>query len=103
MWSVRLFLQEWTFGSTSIQKLVYHISTITMLLRLKLRMSWKAPARIVPREGARIALGQTAAGRYLKVVYVPDSDPNSVFVITAFELNGRPLQAYKRRRKRKPS
>jgi len=55
------------------------------------------------RHGARIALGQTTAGRYLRVVYVPDPDPNSVFVITAFELKGRPLQAYKRRRKRKPS
>ena len=55
------------------------------------------------RDGARIALGQTAAGRYLRVVYVPDPDPNSVFVITAVELMGRPLQAYKRRRKRKPS
>lgn len=55
------------------------------------------------RDGARIALGQTTAGRYLRVVYVPDPNPNSVFVITAFELKGRPLQAYKRRRKRKPS
>ena len=32
--------------------------------------------------GARIALGQTTAGRYLRVVYVPDPIPNAVFVIT---------------------
>jgi hypothetical protein len=34
------------------------------------------------KNGARQALGQTAAGRFLRVIYVPDPDPNSVFVIT---------------------
>jgi Domain of unknown function (DUF4258) len=53
------------------------------------------------QEGSRIALGQTAAGRYLRIVYVPDPKPNSTFVITAYELKGKPLTAYKRRRKRK--
>ena len=53
------------------------------------------------REGSRVAIGQTAAGRYLRVIYVPDSVPDSVFVITAYELNGRPLLAYRRRRKKK--
>ena len=53
------------------------------------------------REGSRIALGQTVGGRYLKVIYVPESDPDSVFVITAYELHGLPLKAYKRRRKKK--
>ena len=53
------------------------------------------------REGSRIALGQTVGGRYLKVIYVTDSDPESVFVITAYELQGLPLKAYKRRRKKK--
>lgn len=53
------------------------------------------------REGARVALGQTHAGRYLRVIYVPDPQPNSVFVITAYELRGRPLAAYRRRRRRR--
>jgi len=53
------------------------------------------------REGARIALGQTNAGRYLRVVYVPDPEPESVFVITAFDLTGKPLTAYKRRRRKR--
>lgn len=52
-------------------------------------------------EGARIALGQTDAGRYLRVVYVPDPEPASVFVITAYNLEGKPLTAYKRRRRSK--
>jgi len=53
-------------------------------------------------EGSRIALGQTTSGRYLRVVYVPDPEPDSVFVITAYTLEGKALTAYKRRRVRKP-
>ena len=51
------------------------------------------------REGSRIALGQTASGKYLRVVYVPE--PDSVFVITAFELTGKPLVAFRKRRRKK--
>ena len=29
------------------------------------------------REGCRIALGQTGSGRYLRVIYVPDPEPES--------------------------
>jgi hypothetical protein len=54
------------------------------------------------REGARVAVGQTRGGRYLRVIYVPDPEPESVFVITAFELGPKPLRALRRRRKRKP-
>ena len=52
-------------------------------------------------DGSRIAIGQTEAGRHLKVIYVPDPIPGSVFVITAYDLVGRPLAAYRRRRRRK--
>jgi hypothetical protein len=37
-------------------------------------------------EGSRIAIGQSSAGRYLRVIYVPDPEPDSVFVITAYTL-----------------
>ncbi len=53
------------------------------------------------REGSRVAMGQTRAGRYLRVIYVPDPEPDSVFVITAYELKGKPLTAYRRRRRRR--
>lgn len=46
---------------------------------------------------ARIKLGRTVAGRYLQVIYVPDDDPDSVFVITAYELHGKAKKAYRRR------
>lgn len=52
------------------------------------------------KENARIAIGQSRTGRYLRVVYVPDPEPDSVFVITAYELVGKPLKAYRRRRRR---
>lgn len=51
------------------------------------------------RNNSRIALGQTGAGRYLQVVYVPDSDRLSVFVVTAYDLKGKALAAYRRRRR----
>jgi hypothetical protein len=31
------------------------------------------------REGSRIAIGQTEAGRYVRVIYVPDPEPDSIF------------------------
>ena len=52
-------------------------------------------------DDARIAVGQTDAGRHLRVVYVPDQIPQSVFVVTAYDLVGKPLAAYRRRRRRK--
>ena len=51
-------------------------------------------------EGSRVALGQTEAGRYLKVIYVPDPEPGSVFVITAYDLGPTALKALRRRRKK---
>lgn len=52
-------------------------------------------------DGARIAVGQTRAGRYLRVIYIPDPEPGSVFVITAYDLRGKPLSAYRKRRRKK--
>ena len=53
------------------------------------------------KENSRIAVGQTKAGRYLRVIYAPDPEPDSVFVITAYEVVGKPLKAYRRRRRRR--
>jgi hypothetical protein len=52
-------------------------------------------------KNSRMKLGQTAAGRYLQVIYVPDEDPESVFVITAYELRGKARTAYRRRQRRR--
>jgi hypothetical protein len=53
------------------------------------------------QDGARVAVGRTEEGRYIRVIYVPDPEPGSVFVVTAYELRGKPLVAYKRRRRKK--
>jgi hypothetical protein len=53
------------------------------------------------REGSRVAIGRTSGGRYLRVIYVPDPEPDSIFVITAYELRGKSLTTYRRRRRRK--
>lgn len=53
------------------------------------------------RNGARVAVGRTRGGRYLRVIYVPDPKPDHVFVVTAYELRGKPLTAYRRRMRRK--
>ena len=53
------------------------------------------------RDGSRIALGQSAGGRYLRVIYVPDDDYAGVFVVTAYPLQGKPLKAFRRREKRR--
>ena len=57
------------------------------------------PGEDKPNRGqTRIAIGQTRGGRYLRVIYTLDPDPDSVLVITAYELRGQPLAAYRRRR-----
>ena len=54
------------------------------------------------REGSRVALGRTRTGRYLRVIYVPDAVPDSVFVITAYQLGPKALRALRRRQRRRP-
>ena len=52
-------------------------------------------------EGTRTAIGQTEGGRYLRVVYIPDGEFDSVFVITAFDLAKKALLAYRKRMRRR--
>lgn len=52
-------------------------------------------------DDSRVAVGQTEAGRYVRVIYVPDPEPDSVFVITAYDLGPKALKALRRRRHRR--
>lgn len=58
-----------------------------------------APLRLRGKAGAYTALGQTSAGRYLRVIYRKET-AGGVFVITAYNLTGKALKAYRRRRRR---
>jgi hypothetical protein len=53
-------------------------------------------------KGSRMKLGRTSAGRYLQIVYVPHEDAEGLFVITAYELQGKAKKAFRRRQRRKP-
>ena len=53
------------------------------------------------RNDSRIAIGQTGEGRYLRVIYIPDLVPDSVFVITAYELGPKAKRAIRRRKRKK--
>src|SRR5271163_4478595 len=47
---------------------------------------------------SRRKIGQTSAGRYLQIFYVPDEDADSVFLITAYEPRGKAKKAFRRRK-----
>ena len=51
--------------------------------------------------GSRVAVGRARSGRYVRVIYVPDPEPGSLFVITAYPLGPKTLRALRRRRKKK--
>ena len=53
------------------------------------------------RDNSRAAIGQTRVGRYLRVIYLRDPQPDSVFVLTAYDLKGKPLTAYRRRQRQR--
>jgi len=53
------------------------------------------------RDGSRVSVGQTRDGRYLRVIYVPDSTPGSIFVITAYDLGPKARLALRRRLRKK--
>jgi hypothetical protein len=53
------------------------------------------------RGDSRVRFGQTWAGRYLKVIYVPDKEGDNTFVITAYNLKGKEMKAFRRRQRRK--
>ena len=50
---------------------------------------------------SRIVIGRTTASRLLKVICVPDDDGAGVFVVTAYDLVGKPLRAHHRRMRKR--
>ena len=88
----------------------FHIERDTGLPHIHAHGVWESEVREILRrpgedrpgaEDSRVAIGQTSAGRYLRVIYVPDPEPEGVFVITAYELTGGALTAYRRRRRKR--
>lgn len=46
---------------------------------------------------SQVLVGQTARGRFLRVIISLDADHSGVFVITAYDLTGKPRKALRRR------
>ncbi len=60
------------------------------------------PSEDLPaRQGARSIIGRTDGGRIIRIICVRDPSPGSIFVVTAYELTGRQLAAFKRRRRKR--
>jgi hypothetical protein len=70
-------------------------------MRKRSSRCWKSAARIGLEEKIPELRSETVAGRFLRVIYALDPEPDSVFVISAYELTGKPLAAFRRRRRKK--
>ncbi|MBK5940281.1 hypothetical protein [Halochromatium roseum] len=82
---------------TGVPHIYEHDVTEPEVSEVLLGMGEDLPAK----RNSRMKIGQTHGGRYLQVIYVPDENPESVFVITAYELQGKAKTAYRRRQRRK--
>ena len=84
--------ERWNCVSTKIRILPHfygHRVTEDEVRRVLARSGEDRPSS----DNSRMALGQTAAGRYLRVISVPDPGNDSAFVITTYELRGKQLKA----------
>ncbi|MDP9174853.1 MAG: DUF4258 domain-containing protein [Planctomycetota bacterium] len=50
---------------------------------------------------SQVLIGQTGQGRFLRVIISLDDDQRGVFVITAYDLGGKPRKALRRRMRRR--
>jgi hypothetical protein len=90
-------LRFWTDAETGLPHIYDHGVTEEEVQQVLSRAGEEFPGR----DHSRIRLGQTEAGRYLQVVYVPDLGGESAFVVTAYDLTPKAKRAYRRRQRRK--
>lgn len=53
------------------------------------------------KRSSRVAIGQTRAGRFLKVIYAPAWDEQGIFIITAYDPSPAEVKAFRRRQRRR--
>jgi hypothetical protein len=92
-------LRFWNNSETGLPHIYEHNVTEDEVYEVLHRHGQESPGR----DESRIRLGQTDAGRYLQVVYVPDPDGTSAFVVTAFEMSAKAKRAFRRRQRRRGS
>jgi hypothetical protein len=92
-----MVLRFWLDPETGLPHIFDHGVTDEEVQQVLSRRGEEFPGR----DNSRIRLGQTEAGRYLQVVYVPDEIGDGAFVVTAFDLTPKAKQAFRRRQRRK--
>jgi hypothetical protein len=92
-------LRFWADPETGLPHIYNHGVTEDEVRQVLSRPGQELPGR----DESRIRLGQTAAGRYLQVIYVPDADREAAFVVTAFDLSNKAKRAFRRHQRRKRS
>jgi Domain of unknown function (DUF4258) len=90
-------LRFWTDAETGLPHIYEHGVTEDEVRQVLARPGLNRPSG----RNSRSIMGQTSDGRYLKVVFVPDPDGDGGFVVTAYELRGKGLKAYRRDKRRK--
>lgn len=90
-------LRFWTDAETGLPHIFDHGVTEEEVEQVLRRAGEELPGS----DRSRIRLGQTEAGRYLQVVYVPDPGGESAFVVTAYDLTAKAKRAFRRRQRRK--
>lgn len=89
-------LRFWNDPETNLPHIYDHGVTEEEVQQVLSRQGEEFPGE----DRSRIRLGQTDAGRYLQVVYVPDAVGDGAFVVTAYDLTSKAKRAYRRRRRK---
>jgi len=90
-------LRFWLDPETGLPHILNHGVTEEEVRQVLSRTGEEFPGR----DRSRIRLGQTQAGRYSQVVYVPDTVGDGAFGVTAFDLTLKARRAFRRRQRRK--
>ncbi len=90
-------LRFWIDPETDLPHILNHGVTEEEVRQVLSRKGEEFPGS----DRSRIRLGQTHAGRYLQVVYVPDVLGEGALVVTAFDLTDKAKRAFRRRQRRK--
>jgi hypothetical protein len=90
-------LRFWNDPATGLPHIYDHGVTEAEVLQVLLRPG----EEFAGDNASRIRIGQTLAGRYLQVVFVPDTGRTSAFVVTAYSLAPKAMRAFRRRQRRK--
>ena len=90
-------LRFWIDPETDLPHIFDHGVTEEEVRQVLSRTGEELPGR----DRSRIRLGQTEAGRYLQVVYVPDAVGEGAFVVTAFDIAPKAKRAFRRRQRGK--